>query len=152
MSAPYRIIRQSPTGGGIDGSLRAPLSAEQQPANEDLYKDRLIKLIPGEVVALYLVGQGIIPQEGTWVQFVWIVICLVGLIMFRIQGTRDPVQNQSPQIPSVIIASLAFLIWVYTLGGPFASIGIHIPYVGSLLVLIWTFFIPLVYKGDLEED
>jgi hypothetical protein len=49
------------------------------------------------------------------------------------------------------VAAVAFVIWVYTLGGPFADFGVHVPWIGSLLVLAWTSFIPLLYKGKDTE-
>jgi hypothetical protein len=33
------------------------------------------------------------------------------------------------------------------LGGPFEAQGLAVPYIGSLLVLAWTFFVPMFYKG-----
>ena len=47
----------------------------------------------------------------------------------------------------VAISSVAFVIWVYSLGGPFAVFNLYVPYIGSLLVLAWTFFVPTFYKG-----
>jgi len=32
-------------------------------------------------------------------------------------------------------------------GGPFTAFGLHVPFLGSLLVLAWTFFIPILYRG-----
>src|SRR5262249_3173130 len=112
------------------------------------YLDRLLKMIPGEVVGLYLVGGGFIPENAPTVLTVWTLICVIGVIAIRAYGTTDPAEAKPPQWPAVIIATVAFAIWVYTLGGPFKAYNLHVPYIGSLLVLAWTFFVPIVYRGS----
>jgi len=111
------------------------------------YLDRLLKMIPAEVIGLYLVGSGIIPQDQTIGLTVWAVICLVGLFAIRVYGTADRVENKPPDWTHVIISAIAFVIWLYMLGGPFVAWGLSVPWVGSLLVLAWTFFVPIFYKG-----
>ncbi len=142
MTAPYRISRSQ-----RQGAVAAPVSGQEQLRD---YLDRLMRMIPGEVVGLYLVGNGIIPPAEGGVQAVWAVVCLIGVIFTRLFGTADPANNRPAQVPVVAISSVAFAIWVYSLGGPFATYGIHVPYLGSLLVLAWTFFVPLFYKGPVE--
>jgi hypothetical protein len=112
------------------------------------YLDRLMRMIPGEAVALYLIGAGLIPPLEQIALAIWSAVCLLGVIMIRIYGTQDLDAKHGPQWMSVIISSSAFIVWLYSLGGPFAAFGVHVPYVGSLLVLTWTFFVPFIYKGD----
>ena len=76
--------------------------------------------------------------------------CLIGVIVVRTYGTTDPENNKPPDWVHVTISCVAFVIWVYPLGGPFAEFGLHIPYIGSLLVLAWTFFVPIFYKGPAD--
>jgi hypothetical protein len=114
----------------------------------DFYFQRLIKMIPGEALGLYTVGVGVIPNDSGASQAAWAFVCLIAVILIRIKETRNPKRHQPTQWPVVAIASGAFLIWVYTLGGPFAFYHVHIPYVGSLLAIAYTFFVPLLYKGD----
>ena len=113
------------------------------------YLDRLTKMIPGEVLSLYLVGSGFIPEnESPWWLVAWSGVCLLGVFAIRTYGTADPQTGKGPQWLSVLIAATAFVIWLYSLGGPFVAFGLHKPFVGSLLVLAWTFFVPFIYKGD----
>jgi hypothetical protein len=107
-------------------------------------------MIPAEVVSLYLVGIGIISEEQTVYLTVWAVICLIGLFAIRLYGTSDPEEKLPPDWTHVILSAIAFLIWVYSLGGPFAAMGIADPVIGSLLVLAWTFFVPIFYKGPAQ--
>jgi hypothetical protein len=119
-------------------------------ANEDikLYLDRLLKMIPGEVISLYLVGMGFIPPDEQVAMIVWCLVCLAAVFVVQIYGTSDTDARLPPQWGAIFIAAVAFVIWVYSLGGPFAAFGIHKPWVGSLLVLGWTFFVPILYRGD----
>ena len=49
---------------------------------------------------------------------------------------------------AVGISAFSFVLWVYTMLGPLQSFGFGAPYVGSLMVLVWTFIIPYVYRGQ----
>jgi len=112
------------------------------------YLERLIKMIPGEVVGLYLIGSGLIPQTQATGSAIWAGICLILVIVVRIYGTADPEEEKPSQPFPVFVSAVAFVIWVYTLGGPFDKFGLHVPYIGSLAVLLWSFVIPIFYKGD----
>jgi hypothetical protein len=140
MSAPFRIE---------PFTRDAPLSAAATP-QEALqgYFDRLQKLIPTEILGLYLAGQGVIPKDAPVVLVLWFLFCLVALVFVRVKGTADPVAGLPPQQKAVAISFVSFVIWVYSLGGPFTAFGLQIPYIASLLVLAWTFLVPYLYKGD----
>ncbi len=138
MVAPFRIRRPA-TG----------VKAAAQPTEDDFkfYLDRLLKMIPAEVVSLYVVGIGFIPVEKPVVLVIWALLSLVGVVLIRAYGTKDPEAAKVIDWTHVAISSVAFVIWVYSLGGPFEAYHLYIPYVGSLLVLAWTFFVPIFYKG-----
>jgi hypothetical protein len=142
MTAPFRIIH--PEAG------EKQVSANQAPARE--YFERLIKMIPAEVVGLYLVGSGFIPESQRIVLLIWTLVCLFGVVAIRIWGTADPSQNnpRPPQWPAVFISTVSFALWIYSIGGAFAAYGLSQPYLASLLVLGWTFFVPIFYKGSFE--
>lgn len=141
MSAPFRIRR--PDAGAMEVAR----------GRSEMFKDyleRLIKMIPGEVVGLYLIGSGLIPEGERFGLLAWSIICLIGVVMVRAYGTTDAEKNLPPQWGAVLISSVAFVIWLYSLGGVFKLYGLHVAYVGSLLVLAWTFFVPIFYKGTLD--
>jgi hypothetical protein len=138
MAAPFRIRRR-------DEGVRALAST---PTEEfKFYLDRLMKMIPGDAVGLYMIGSGFIPAGQAIGLVIWTVICLVYVVLIKAYGTADPDRDESPDWVHVAISAIAFVIWVYTLGGPFAVFNLGVPYIGSLLVLAWTFFIPIFYKG-----
>jgi hypothetical protein len=121
------------------------------------YLERLIKLVPSEVVGLYLAGKGAIQSKfgdakpdaaeaKYWIG--WTLFCLVAVVLIRSWATRLP--NNSPQWAAVGISLASFGIWVYSMGDVFSRVEklSWDPLLGSLLVLAWTFVVPLFYKGD----
>lgn len=138
MSAPFRITQKS-----VRGVAKRPGGEFKD------YLERLVKLIPSEVISLYLVGKGIIEGEGGLL-LIWTVFCLIGVMLIRVYGTADPEKNLKPQLSAVFVSCVSYLIWVYSMGDIFAIYRIYLPKLGSLLVLGWTFVIPYIYKGDPE--
>jgi len=109
------------------------------------YLARLVKLIPAEVVALYLTFKAVA------VDFLgfWSLICLALVVLVRIIATQAP--NKGPQVPAVIIATVSFILWIYATGGYFLSLQIPAtwpPGVISAAIGVWTFIVPIIYKGD----
>lgn len=135
-----RIRKRRPAIRGLDDS--------QNTEAFDTYLARLLKLIPAEVVALYLVGKGLLPQAHTLAWISWTVVCLLAVIVVRASATRSLKDQLGPQWPAVAIAVGSFVIWVYSLGDVFQLLSVYVPYLASLLVLTWTFFLPYFYKGD----
>ena len=115
------------------------------------YADRLKNLIPAEVSAIYIAGQGIIPSEQKMGLPIWAVFCLIAAIVFTAKESKTAENNPGKQYPvdwtHVAISSISFIIWVYTLGGPFVALGISVPWAGALIMLGWTFMVPVIYKG-----
>jgi len=158
MAAPFRIEKSRPqiNKGAMKGIAPAEKSiqtkegvtSEDPNAGFKEYLGRLLKMIPGEIVGLYMIGSGFIPAGKPAILTIWSVVCLILLVILRLWGTADPAQGKPSQPIPVAIAAIAFVIWLYWLGGPFVQYGIYLNYVGSLLVLVWSFLIPIFYKGD----
>jgi hypothetical protein len=142
MSAPFRILNPD------SGVKKVAKRTQQEDFNS--YLDRLAKMIPSPVIALYLVGVSQIPTGQAIGLVVWSVICLAGVIILMTYGTADPQKNKKPDWVHISISSVAFIIWVYAMGGPFAAFNLQIPWIGSLAVLAYTFFVPIFYKGPLD--
>lgn len=111
------------------------------------YKDRLVKLIPSEIITAYVTLKGLItgPEvPGDKALLLWIVfgilVVMNPLYLFYITGVRKAGQ--------IIFSSFAFVLWVMVIGGTFTSVlGFPSEYIGSILLVIYTLFIPFVYKG-----
>ena len=100
---------------------------------------RIIKLAPAEVVGLYLLGKSAIPEDQQAAALgVWSVVCLALVLVLRIWGTKS-------QWPAVLISFLSFGIWVLAIGDPLLSFTMQ-GYVVALLILVFTFVVPIFYK------
>lgn len=138
MSAPFRITQKS-----------VRVVAKRSGGEFKDYLERLVKLIPSEVISLYLVGKGVIEGESSLL-LAWTVFCLIGVMLIRLYGTADPEKNLKPQLSAVFVSCISYLIWIYSMGDIFSDYKIYLPKLSSLLVLGWTFVIPYLYKGDPE--
>jgi hypothetical protein len=114
--------------------------AREVKTNQD-YKSKLLKLIPSEIVAAYLVIEGIIPEErkyiGTLVLSA-VLLIMVPLYLRKVYKVRRLGQH--------IFVMLAFVVWVYSLGGPFRYWNIWEAWIGSSLLILYTLTIPLFYR------
>ena len=132
----------SPTGltGGIAAAPARHHSHEEQP---DTYKDRLLKYIPTEVVATYIFVDGIARTATDTVQasmLHWIIFLalLVGTWFYLLRVQHVTKRQQ------LVMSTLAFAVWVLSLGGPFASFGWYSPVYGAILLPLYTFAIPII--------
>jgi hypothetical protein len=111
------------------------------------YKDRLVKLIPSEIITAYVTLKGLIIGAGVqgnkqlllWIVF-GILVILNPLYLYYVTNVKKAGQ--------IAFSSFAFILWVMGIGGTFTSIlGFPAEYIGSILLVIYTLFIPFVYKG-----
>ncbi|KPL13711.1 MAG: hypothetical protein AMS23_00660 [Bacteroides sp. SM1_62] len=109
------------------------------------YKTKLLKLIPSEIVAAYILIVGIIPADYKyWGTLITAVIMLV-LIPFYLRRLYDV-----KRLGQIIYIMIAFIIWIYTLGEPFRQWGIWQEWIGSALLVLYTLTIPLFYHPRAE--
>src|SRR5947207_2701854 len=103
MAAVYRISR--PAVAGKEG---IPVTRQGMLADFQSYLDRLIKMIPAEVIGLYLVGSGIIPvsNPATTIQktalIAWTAVCLIAVVVVRSYGTYDQTKKNPIDWPHVL--------------------------------------------------
>lgn len=121
------------------------------------YQEKLTKLIPAEVVALYLGGKNLIeaffaaPANATdgsapiwW--WVWTAVCFGAVYVYRAWATSDSQVRVPPDYPAVFIAMASFVVWVYGFGDAFQISGLWHPLAASLLVLLWTLLAPKIFE------
>lgn len=65
-----------------------------------------------------------------------------------VEATKTGSSLTTAQWPAVIISAVSFLIWLYALGGVFATLPFYKAYIGSLAIVAWTFIVPRIYKGS----
>ena len=127
-------------------SLNAvPLNLPSNQVND--FKDRLVKLIPSEIVTAYITIQGIIKgaeikgDENALLWCVFIVLLIITpLYLYYTTNVRKWGQ--------IILTTIGFVIWVIVIGGPIQYI-LDYPaeFVGSIILILYTLFIPVLYKG-----
>ncbi len=125
----------------------AAVRAAGAPGTQDEYLDRLLKLIPGETVAAYLFVVGVIQTAlkaqpsalGLWLWIVFAVIGVGNFFYWKRAKVTDPAQY--------VLLTLAYAVWVFTIGGPFATTGWYQPFMGSVILGMFTFLAPQFYKG-----
>ena len=149
MSAPLRV-KSHPSAAGFAADAG------------DTYKDylnRLVKLVPAEVVGLYLVGKsailahypaggppvsGFMSAQAAWI--IWSAFCLVALFIVRGWATSDPKRKVPPEYAAIAISAVSYLIWVYSFGDVFTIFNLWDPLIATFLVLAWTFIVPIFYR------
>jgi hypothetical protein len=106
---------------------------------------RLLKYIPAEVVTLYVSATGIVPSAAAnRTRILWAIFafCAVATPMYLIFATRD--KSRSPLWTQVFLATIAFPVWAYALGGVFTATPGYEPYIGSLALMAVTFVFGLI--------
>ena len=142
MASVFRVERPAAFvahGAGGDSNLAA-------------YMGRLIKLIPAEVLGVYLTLFGLLspPPPPASVFLPWLpLLGLVLVIFVRAWGTRDASGSwQTVQWPAVAISAGSFVIWILVSGHSILGFVLPDLRVGTALMVLWVFFLPYIYKGD----
>jgi hypothetical protein len=113
----------------------------------DSYLSKLIKLIPAEVVSVYLAVFNIIkgagPTEGS-VILQWIVFAIVLLVtpfyLYRIAKIKSYKQ--------IAFCTLSLVVWIFSIGGPLDGtlvLGYTVQFLGSIFLPLYTLIIPIFY-------
>ncbi len=116
-------------------------------AEYDNYFSRLVKLIPTEIIAFYLALDGIASAMKQKDLLLWVVfgIAVTGAWFYlaRLANVTKIIQR--------VLTIVAFAIWVYVFGGPFAQLPWYDAGYGKLLLVVFTFFVPVFFKGDSDN-
>ena len=103
----------------------------------DSYRERLLKLIPSEVLGTYMaVTAALVSMDPSTMSTVllWVVfgICLAAtpLWLWFGQGVRKVLQ--------IVLTSIAFVIWVMTVSGPFTTIPDYKPVIGTVFLILFS--------------
>ncbi|GAB5381146.1 MAG: hypothetical protein Alis3KO_04190 [Aliiglaciecola sp.] len=125
-------------GPGMDG------------ANEpDGYGDRLLKLIPAEVIALFMAMDGVITDNGDNSVALSLIILGVGVFATWFYLKLFQKVDNTTQI---IISMLAFAVWAINIGHGFQQAELIKPSYAALALLIFTFFAPKIPMGKSKES
>jgi len=104
------------------------------------YSEKLIKLIPSEIIAAYLAIDGIASSTLNMRQSILIgsTIFLLILIPFYLKYLFNVTKWAQ-----IIITMVSFLVWIFSIGGPFLQFAWYLPAYGSVILILWTLTVPL---------
>ncbi len=111
------------------------------------FKDRLVKLIPSEIITAYITILGLISgvavEQEKISTILWIVILLLTILTSIYLILVSKVKN----ISQIVFSTIAFVIWVLVIASPIKEIvGLPASFLGSILLIIYTLMIPLIYQ------
>jgi cation transport ATPase len=130
------------------GTLEITREAKEQ--KPDDYTSQIGKNIPVEVVSFYtgvfaLVNANVTDPAVTTVSYVMFVIALFGTILYSwLKNTKDEVPNVAIKVG---MATIAFVLWAYTIWWPLKTYIPQNAFVGGALVLAYLFASPAVYES-----
>jgi hypothetical protein len=125
--------------GGKAGVLAAGIEADAA-KEPDKYMSRLIKYIPGEIIALYIYLETVVrslPQNEAlyWSVFTFCFLA-TPLYLWRKEKVSKKLQ--------LLISTISFFVWVFAVGGPFASLTWYNAIYGVIGLPVYTFLVSLV--------
>jgi hypothetical protein len=115
---------------------------------ENSFLQVLLKLIPSEVIAVFVFIQGVMPGQF-WPHFM-MALLLVGLTPLYLSlagGVKSRTQ--------LILSTLSLIVWIYAMGtGPLRFV--HPPYYepwhGAVLLAVWTLVPPMLLTQGPEDE
>jgi hypothetical protein len=141
------VSRRIETGSPVSDELSPDALRLGGDGAED-YLGRLAKYIPAEIVGLYLATSGTVPPGADGkprYSILWIVFAINFLLVplyFWFATSRG---ENKPLWSQVILATIAFPVWVFAIGGPFTSFPWYESWIGSIILTFVTFAVG-VYK------
>ncbi len=127
--------------------LTGNLSDDVQGQAPDNYASQIVKLIPIEIVGVYLGISNLIAdvQVVQWICF-FVVLLITPFYLKKVAGITDRAQ--------IIVATISFIIWAFSLGGPFKAwldgklpIGFTVEELGGVLIMLYTLVVPIFYRA-----
>jgi hypothetical protein len=134
-------------GRRIVWSVDEANKANESEERVDAYFDRLLKYIPSDVVGTWLAGSGVIQsnaQGGSRAGLLWLLF-VVGLVLSFFWTRKQTMEPGKPTAwQQIVLSCVAFVVWVFAIGGPFAEWSLYQPWYGSLLLIVYAATIPLI--------
>lgn len=116
------------------------LGPRKQSSGDD-YLGRLVKYIPAEIIGLYLATSRAIPTDagkhqnevGLWFVF-GVTFAFTPIYMYAATSSR----KRNPLFSQVTLATIAFPVWVFAIGGPFESLSWYKGWESSIILIFVT--------------
>lgn len=120
------------------------------PKDADNYKEKLVKLIPSEIITAYVTIYGLVTGLKSQHEsiIIWIVIAIL-LIITPLYSIKVSMVTKKSQ---VIYTTFGFLIWAFATGSPIKEIDtVPVSFIASVILILYTLFIPIVYMEKPEK-
>jgi hypothetical protein len=122
------------------------------PPPPDRWYERLLKYIPVESIGLYLAVEGIVKSASlsrnelrVYLGLTLLVTLLfTWLYLLRVAGVE--------LISQLIISCIALIVWVFALGGVFATFSYYKPWQGTVALVVAAAFLGFVKPPELEKN
>ncbi len=115
---------------------------------ENTFLQVLLKLIPSEVIAVFIFIQGVMPRLLLPHLIVAVLlVAMTPLDLARAAGVRSRSQ--------LVVSTLSLVVWIYAMGiGPFRFL--HAPYYepwhGAVALAVWTLVPPMFLTRSADKD
>ena len=118
------LVRAQNVGGGaaaahVVGHAAAADAGAAGGGQADINLENILKLVPAEVVAPYIIGcNKILENHNTAALLPWFAVCLLASIAVRAQASRPKQRTNMPWYrevswPIVAVSAVAFVIWAH---------------------------------------
>ncbi len=147
-----RVITEEDTerinelGGYVSERVKGLADEE---AEKDNYRDKILKYIPAEIIGVFIMGDGAIRSYPeliySWIYWAWFIICFIITPFYVEWISKDPKlpKGLTRPIRQMVITTVAFVVWVISLGGPFVTLAFYHPIIGILLLPLFTLLAPM---------
>ena len=115
---------------------------------ENSFLQVLLKLIPSELIAVFIFVQGVLPR--IFLPHLLVALVLVGitpLYLARAAGVKSRTQ--------LVVSTLSFVVWIYAMGiGPlrFVRPPFYEPWHGAVALAVWTLVPPMFLSGSAPQE
>mgnify|MGYP003375741155 FL=1 len=143
--SPYTLEGMKGTG---TGSTTTPVM------RVDGYFDRVIKSIPGDIVAgwtailgLFGATPGLVAGVAT-TNILWILWALLTVITFFWTYRQTRLPGAQPAWTQVFISTFAFVVWVLALGAPFNALPFYDTRLAAAILIVFTLAVGAVQPRE----
>ncbi len=127
---------------------------------DDGILEKTIKLIPTEIVAIYILVVGFIPETVednvriiTLSVIAGVCVILTPLYLrfgmkIKFKDESDPEKVNMDTVKQMLVSILSFAVWVFALGGPFYAIAFikANTWIGSIVLAFWSLISGLIIR------
>ena len=114
---------------------------------ENSFLQVLLKLIPSEVIAVFIFIQGVMPRVLLpHVVIALLLVCITPVYLYWASGVRSR--------PQLVVSTLSLVVWIYAMGvGPlrFVRAPWYEPWHGAVALALWTLIPPMFLSRGRDQ-